>query len=46
METLTRIINYHLKGCIEGKNSKITLSGSNVQGDSLKLPDRIDKMAI
>jgi hypothetical protein len=30
METSTRIIDYHLKERIEGQNSKITLSGSNI----------------
>jgi hypothetical protein len=27
METSIRIIDYHLEECIEGQNSKITLSG-------------------
>jgi hypothetical protein len=30
METSIRIIDYHLKGCMEGGFSKITTSGSNV----------------
>jgi len=33
METSIRIIDYHLKERIEGQNSKITLSGSTVQGN-------------
>jgi hypothetical protein len=32
METSTRIIDYHLKECIEGQNSKITLSGRTQRG--------------
>jgi hypothetical protein len=31
METSIRIIDYHLKECIEGQNSKITLSGRSSQ---------------
>jgi hypothetical protein len=37
METSTRIriIDYHLKERIEGQNSKITLSGSNIESWTL-----------
>jgi hypothetical protein len=32
METSTRIIDYHLKGCMEGQKFKNNISGSNRQG--------------
>jgi hypothetical protein len=38
METSIRIIDYHLKERIEGQNSKITLSGSNVAWWTLICP--------